>query len=64
VVADYFNRGGAQAMITVVGKDDLYEAMQRPEDYKDLIVRLGGLSARFVSLQKDVQQEIYDRTTY
>jgi pyruvate-formate lyase len=64
VVADYFNRGGAQAMITVVGKDDLYKAMQRPEDYKDLIVRLGGLSARFVSLQKDVQQEIYDRTTY
>jgi pyruvate-formate lyase len=64
LVADYFNRGGAQAMITVVGKDDLYNAMQHPEDYKDLIVRIGGLSARFVSLQKDVQKEIYDRTTY
>jgi pyruvate-formate lyase len=64
LIADYFKRGGAQAMITVVGKDDLYNAMRHPEEYKDLIVRIGGLSARFVSLQKDVQQEIYDRTTY
>jgi pyruvate-formate lyase len=64
LVADYFERGGAQAMITVVGKDDLYNAMLHPEEYKDLIVRIGGLSARFVSLQKDVQQEIYDRTSY
>jgi pyruvate-formate lyase len=64
LIADYFKRGGAQAMITVVGRDDLYNAMQHPEEYRDLIVRIGGLSARFVSLQKDVQQEIYDRTTY
>jgi pyruvate-formate lyase len=64
LVADYFDRGGAQAMITVVGREDLYKAMRHPEDYKDLIVRIGGLSARFVSLQKDVQREIYDRTTY
>jgi pyruvate-formate lyase len=64
LVADYFDRGGAQAMITVVGKDDLRNAIERPEEYRDLIVRIGGLSARFVSLQKDVQQEIYDRTSY
>jgi pyruvate-formate lyase len=64
LVKDYFERGGTQAMITVVGKDDLFNAMRHPEEYKDLIVRIGGLSARFVSLQKDVQQEIYDRTSY
>lgn len=51
-------------MITVVGRDDLKNAMEHPEDYQDLIVRVGGLSARFVQLNKDVQQEIYDRTTY
>ncbi|GHV94340.1 glycyl radical enzyme [Spirochaetia bacterium] len=64
LVADYFERGGAQAMITVVGREDLLNAMKRPEEYKDLIVRIGGLSARFVDLKKDVQQEIYDRTSY
>ena len=64
VIDNYFDRGGAQLMISVVGREDLYNAMQTPEDYKDLIVRVGGLSARFVDLNKDVQQEIYDRVTY
>ena len=61
---DYFKRGAAHAMITVVGQDDLKNAMERPEEYTDLIVRVGGFSARFVDLKKDVQQEIYDRVTY
>jgi pyruvate-formate lyase len=64
LVKDYFERGGAQLMVTVVGKQDLERAMAHPEDHKDLIVRIGGLSARFVNLKKDVQQEIYDRTSY
>ena len=51
-------------MITVVGRDDLRDAMLHPQDYRDLIVRVGGFSARFVDLKKDVQQEIYDRVTY
>jgi len=60
----YFGRGGAQAMVTVVGREDLRGAIERPQDYRDLIVRVGGFSARFVTLNKDVQQEIYDRATY
>jgi pyruvate-formate lyase len=64
LLEDYFRRGAAHAMITVVGRDDLKNAMDRPEDYSDLIVRVGGFSARFVELNKDVQQEIYDRVTY
>jgi pyruvate-formate lyase len=60
----YFARGGAQLMVTVVGRDDLRGAMERPEEYRDLIVRIGGFSARFVELRKDVQQEIYDRVSY
>lgn len=64
IIEDYFKRGGAHAMITVIGKDELKNAMEHPEDYKDLIVRIGGLSARFVLLKKDVQQEIYDRVSY
>ena len=45
-------------------QDDLRDAMLHPQDYRDLIVRVGGFSARFVDLKKDVQQEIYDRVTY
>jgi pyruvate-formate lyase len=64
LVENYFERGGAQAMITVARPEDLYNAMINPEDYKDLIVRVGGFSARFVDLNKDIQQEVYDRVTY
>lgn len=64
LIKNYFDRGGAHLMITVVGREDLKNAMEHPEDYLDLMVRVGGLSARFVELNKDVQQEIYDRTTY
>ena len=64
LVDDYFARGGAHAMITVVVREDLAKAMEHPEDYHDLIVRIGGLSARFVALKKDVQQEIYNRVSY
>ena len=64
LVKNYFSRGAAHAMITVIGRDDLRNAMERPEEYRDLIVRVGGFSARFVDLKKDVQQEIYDRVTY
>ena len=64
VLDGYFERGGAQLMVSVVGRDDLKGAMERPEEYQDLIVRVGGFSARFVTLEKDVQQELYDRATY
>ena len=64
LIRDYFDRGAAHAMITVVGRDDLRDAMLHPQDYRDLIVRVGGFSARFVDLKNDVQQEIYDRITY
>ncbi len=64
LIRHYFGRGAAHAMITVVGADELRKAMEDPEANRDLIVRVGGFSARFVDLKKDVQQEIYDRVSY
>ena len=60
----YFANGGAQAMITVVSRDDLERAMEAPEQYRHIFVRVGGFSARFVDLSRDVQLEILDRTLY
>jgi pyruvate-formate lyase len=60
----YFENGGTQAMITVVGRKDLEEAMKNPEKYRSLLVRVGGFSARFVELEKDVQQEVLSRTVH
>lgn len=60
----YFENGGAQIMINVLGRDDLENAQKEPEKYQNLIVRVGGFCARFVELSKDVQKEIISRTMY
>lgn len=58
----YFKNGGAQAMLTVVGKGDLEAAMEHPELYPNLIVRVGGFSERFVNLPRETQLEVLSRT--
>ncbi|MFO8006988.1 MAG: pyruvate formate lyase family protein [Candidatus Brocadiia bacterium] len=60
----YFAQGGTQAMLTVVGKDDLENAMREPENYRNLMVRVGGFSARFVELEESIQRDIIRRTFY
>lgn len=64
VLETYFKNGGAQAMPTVVGREDLEEARKHPENYTNLIVRVGGFTARYVELDDDVQLEILERTLY
>lgn len=60
----YFQSGGSQAMISVIGREDLERAVREPEKYKNLLVRVGGFSARFVELQEEEQREIIARTLY
>ena len=62
LLGTYFETGGAQAMITVVGREDLEAAMREPEKWGHLMVRVGGFSARFVELSPTVQREILERT--
>ncbi len=64
VLATYWKRGGTQAMLTVVSRGMLEDALAHPENYPNLIVRVGGFSAYFVKLSPDVQQDILRRTLY
>ncbi len=60
----YFASGGTQAMITVVGREDLENAMREPQNYRNLMVRVGGFCAKFVDLDRALQQDIVRRTFY
>jgi pyruvate-formate lyase len=60
----YFRQGGTQAMLTVISRGDLEEAIKHPEKYANLMVRVGGFSERFVDLPPETQQEILSRTLY
>ena len=64
VLETYFKNGGQQAMINVLNRGDLEDAMIHPERHQNLMVRVGGFSARFVTLSPDVQREIASRTLY
>ena len=64
ILSTYFKKGGAQAMITVINRGDLENALVEPEKHQDLFVRIGGFSSRYIDLPKDVQLEILSRVTY
>lgn len=64
LVTTFFENNGTQLNLMILGKDDLENAMKHPENYKNLIVRIGGFSARFVELDEVIQNEIIKRTTF
>jgi len=49
-------------MLTVISPQDLMDALEHPERHQNLIVRVGGYSARFVELSRELQLEILKRT--
>ena len=61
LLQSYFRIGGVQHQPNVVNVADLRAAQKTPEKYKDLIVRMWGVSAHFVNLPLDVQEEFIAR---
>lgn len=64
LIRTYFRLGGKHIQFNVVGRDVLIKAQQKPEEHRDLIVRVAGYSAYFVQLGKVIQNEIIGRTEY
>ncbi|MBQ7922852.1 MAG: DUF3029 family protein [Clostridia bacterium] len=60
----YFEGGGQMLTATVVSPEELQDAMIHPENHKNLIVRVGGFSARFVTLSRGLQQNVLARTVH
>jgi formate C-acetyltransferase len=62
-IIEYLQRHGAlYAQFSVLDTDTLMRAREQPELYQDLVVRVTGFSARFVSLPRDTQNEIIRRS--
>jgi pyruvate-formate lyase len=53
-----------QVQFNIVSSDILREAMKEPENYRDLMVRVGSFVAYFVSLTKEEQMDIINRTEH
>ena len=61
LLCGYFAKGGMQHQPNVLDVADLRRAQETPEKYRDLIVRLWGVSAHFVDLPKALQNEMIAR---
>jgi formate C-acetyltransferase len=57
----YFEKGGMQIQPTVVSTETLLAAQKNPENYKDLIVKVGGYNATYIDLGVPIQNEIINR---
>lgn len=62
LVRTYFKLGGHHVQFNVVDTQTLRAAQKRPEDYRNLLVRVAGYSDYFVDLDKNHQEEIISRT--
>lgn len=58
----YFSKGGQEIQINATSREILQKAMENPENYKNLVVRVSGFSAFYVTLDRDVQTDILSRT--
>lgn len=62
LISVYLNElKGQEIQINVVDGKILRDAQKNPEEYKDLIIRIAGYSARFVELDKELQDDIIAR---
>ena len=60
----FFEQGGMQVQINVCDSKTLQKAQQHPEEYENLVVRVGGYSDYFTRLSRSLQDEIIMRTAY
>lgn len=64
LVKAYAARGGFEIQINVTDRKILEEAVRNPEQYRDLVVRIGGYSDYFTRLSSEMQQEVILRTEH
>ena len=64
VIETYLKRGGFEIQVNVLSADTLREAQKRPEDYRDLLVRVAGYTNYFTSLLESLQEDVIARTEF
>jgi formate C-acetyltransferase len=62
LIRTYFALGGMEMQFNIVSGKTLRKAQEKPEEYRDLVVRIAGFSAYFVELYKASQDDIIKRT--
>ncbi len=62
LLRSFVDLGIHHIQFNVIDRETLLDAQKHPENYEDLIVRIAGLAAYFIDLDKAVQDQIIART--
>lgn len=61
-IGTYLEKGGMHCQFNIMSNEMMKAAMENPDDYKDMLVRVAGYSAYFVELGKPLQMDLIRRT--
>ncbi|MBQ3386015.1 MAG: hypothetical protein IJG53_01700, partial [Eggerthellaceae bacterium] len=63
-IKGYTANGGTALQINILDPDMLRDAQAHPQDYRHLLVRITGYNAYFVSIGKELQDEVIARESH